>query len=289
MADRDRVIPIYWRCSKLTCNPDGEQGWLREISRSAFIFEGDDSQGRMLCRIRVPYRGKLEYSPFTKTWNQVTPGQESLIPHSNPVLVFPDKPSTKQACTCVQNHASILYNRYKEPICLLGGVNLLAGRLEPTGWSCCTHSSQPPIPLSRGSGDGNWAGCPWRPHSSHDGAGPCVTCILVNDFRERLVFLHDILYERPGGSTGPKPFIALPHHYPNDYPDGPLKEDLMHKIGLHEMGLVYEVIGCVKRCLEPGLAARLNTVAYDYWAEPRALVQDMAAVIRAVRGAWKYH
>lgn len=289
MADRNRVIPIYWRCSKLICNPDGVQGWLREISRSAFIFEGGDPPGRMLCRIRAPYRGQLEYSALTQTWKQVTPGQESLIPYSQLVLVFPNQPSTKQACTCVQDHTSILYNRDKEPICLLGGVNLLPGRLEPAGWSCCAHSFHPPIPLTRGLEDGNWEGCPWRPHPSHNGAGPCFSCALVNNFSERLVFLQDTLYERPGAWTGPRPYVALPHHYPDNYPDGPLKEDLMHKIALHETGSVYGVIGCVKRCLAPGLAARLNTVMYEKWAEPRGVMQDMVAIVRRVTGAWAHH
>ncbi|KAH6637153.1 hypothetical protein F5144DRAFT_207761 [Chaetomium tenue] len=252
------IEPVYWRCSKTECNPDGTQGWLREIQGLSSVgLEGvgrDNRLGNTACYISPHYQTRLSFTNFShgnpRQWYEihVPHGGDAhyyALPSRGQCLIFPEKASTKDACKCRQDHTSILYKHDKTPLGLLGGLSFDVQRLTPTRWSCCQHlGSQTPMPLATAHGGCNR--CP--PGIARQ---PCNRCLLVNIYHEPLVYFDESRYVAPRwlGRAGYHN-LMLPHEVPAFYPDySPLTAHMMHRAGLEETMQYDSTINRISRLL----------------------------------------
>ncbi|KAL2016402.1 hypothetical protein VTK56DRAFT_3787 [Thermocarpiscus australiensis] len=266
--DFAHVEPVYWRCSKPACNPDGQQGWLKAMSCDAPFVQKTRYPGMTRTRIANPYRPRLIFSTPKSRWEEFLPPRSTTLPCLGTTLVFPEESYSEAACVCRPTHSSILYNSLKEPIGLLGGLNLLPWRLDPAGWACCVHyRSEPPIPLAEGY------------------KGPCNTCVLVNGWGEPLLFMDAARYVAPNGPY-PGTTTTLPSEDSDRYPNGPLKDHLLHWTGLRRTGSLQRVVNrTVGPCLAAELQGLLHLTSVD---DPREMVEEMAAIVRITRTAWSH-
>lgn len=155
------IEPVYWRCSKAECNPDGMQGWLTKIESviGAGLRSVDKIRypGWNIAQISHHYRTRLSFTTLgqetSRRWHEIHVPHggdaDHALPSAGRYLISPLAPYSKGPCNCSQDHTSILYNSKKIPLGLLGGLCFNPERLRPFGWSCCMHRwTSPPMPLS---------------------------------------------------------------------------------------------------------------------------------------------
>jgi hypothetical protein len=268
------VEPVYWRCSKPECNPDGEQGWLKIISRrDPSNIDKVRHLGLSHTVVAERYREALEFDKAILL----------AIPCSGTVLLFPDQPYTKEACTCIQDYSSVLYNEDRKPIGLLGGLNLLPGRLDVAAWTCCKHYTiQGPMPLKPEHG---WTDCPFA--SDDECKGPCKECYLVNGWDEALLQMHRSKYVNQISLGLLVPTNILPHMDPSIYPrDGPLTEHATHFVELQDTYNLNQVNRDIRRILSQAAAMELDKVCST---DPQKTVGGLVATIRKTRDAWGHY
>lgn len=156
------IEPVYRRCSKDECNPDGVQGWLTKIgdvnsSTGLRLVDSVRHPGYTVTRIADHYRTRLAFTKlgqdYSPQWHEIHAPHggdaDHRLPSAEKTLVIPRTPYTKEPCNCSQNHTSILYNHARIPLGLLGGLCFNTERLRPHLWSCCIHYDRSdPMPLS---------------------------------------------------------------------------------------------------------------------------------------------
>ncbi|SPQ24279.1 0a0ebf44-08e6-41f7-bd46-cebe314611b9 [Thermothielavioides terrestris] len=297
LRDTSEIEPAYWRCSNPSCNPDGEQGWLRPIPHTT-VLEQTRLPGLRSTQIKNRYRSRLGFLEEHPPSGPPAPLNGSVpMPASEPVPVldYASPPPSAPPCQCMQNHTSIVYNTYKQPIGLVGGLSLQPERLRAAGWSCGAHYAELP-PRSLDPAEGGCPRCPLERQLT----GPTTECFVVNAWGELLLFVDPERYvdaaawlDQPHLQLQlqlPPAALAVTLPYVGAYPHearGPLSDHLQHLAGLQQLLVVARPAGKfvrrLARLLPVEMAGRLQAILAE---DARYLLLRRVIQVADFREAW---